>query len=142
MRLRPSLWLGVLLVVGGLVLLVERVIVTDAEAVEALVQRAAEAVREGDFEALAATLGAGFTVEGRTGKEALDWIRKLRRNYRPLGIDAEVGEVEVSEDRAVAPTVVSMTVMARPVHLRAAVHCRRAEDGWRITAAILEPGLP
>ena len=142
MRLRPSLWLGVLLGVGGLVLLVERLIVTDAEAVDALVQRAAEAVREGDFEALAATLGAGFTVEGRTGEEALDWIRKLRRNFRPLGIEAEVGEVEVSEDRALAPTVVSMTVMARPVRLRAAVHCRRGEDGWRITAAILEPGLP
>lgn len=142
MRFRPSLWLGALLLVGGLIFLVERLIVTDAEAVEALVERATQAAREGDFEALAATLAPEFTVEGRTGEEALAWIRKLRRNYRPLGIEAEVGEVEVAEDRAMAPTLVSMTVMARPVRFRAAVHCQRANGEWRITAAILDPGAP
>jgi len=142
MRLRPSLWLGVLLLAAGLVYLVERLIVTDAEAVQALVERAAEAVREGDFEALAGTLGAEFTVEGRTGQEAVDWIRKLKRNYRPLGLEVEVGEVEVSEDRAMAPTQVSMTVLARPVRFDAAVHCQNTNGEWRITSAILVGGLP
>jgi hypothetical protein len=142
MRFRPSLWLGALLLIGGLVFLVERLIVTDAEAVEALVEQAAEAAREGDFEALGALLMPEFTVEGRTGKEAVDWIRKLRRNYRPLGIEVEVGDVQVAEDRSRAPTLVSMTVMARPVRFRAAVHCQRIDGGWRIAAAILDPGAP
>ncbi len=142
MQSRLSLWLGVLLLVGGAAFLLERLVVTDAEAVEALVERAADAVRDGDFEALAATLGAEFRVEGRAGEEAVAWIRKLRRNYRPLGIEAEVGDVEVAGDRAVAPTVVSMTVLARPVRLGAAVHCRLIDGQWLITAAVLERGPP
>lgn len=142
MRLRPSLWLGVLAVVAGLVLLVERLIVTDAEAVEALIERAAEAVRQGDFEALADTLEADFTVDGRTGEEALTWIRRLYRNFRPLGIEVEIGEIEVVDDRAMAPTVVSMTVMARPFRFAASVHCQRTDGDWRIVSAILDRALP
>ena len=139
---RPSIWLGALLALLGLGFLVERLVVTDAEAVEALVERAAESVREADFEALAATLDPEFTVEGRTGDEAVAWIRKLQRNYRPLGIEVEIGEIEVHEDRAMAPTEVSMTVMARPLSFRAAVHCRKVDGAWRIASAILVGGLP
>jgi len=142
MRPRPSLWLGALIVLGGLVFLVERLIVTDAEAVEALVERAAEAVREGDFEALAATLAPGFTLEGRSREEAVDWIRTLRRRYQPRGIEVEVEDVAVDGEAATATARAAANVMARPVRFRLTLDCGHVEGEWRIRGAALGPHYP
>lgn len=142
MRPRIPVWLGALVVLAALGFLLERLIVTDEEAVEALVEDAAKAVREGDFQALTALLALDFEAEGRERDEAVAWIRTLTRRWRPLGVEAKVQKVEVEGDTAKAPTLVSMTVMARPVRFLVEVDCKKTDRGWRIHAARLASYLP
>jgi len=142
MRPRIPVWLGLLVVLAGLAFLIERLIVTDEEAVEALIEDAARAVREGDFEALTALLAPDFEAEGREREAAVAWISTLKRRWRPLGLEVEVREVVVEGDTAKAPVLVSMTVMARPVRFLVEVDSRQTDRGWRMSGARLASYLP
>ena len=77
--LLPLALLLVVLLVGGL-LLVDHLVVTDAEAVETLVLRADETVREADWEAFRALLADDYEGEGKTAEGAVRRIQRAQRS--------------------------------------------------------------
>jgi hypothetical protein len=125
-----------LVVLGGVALLVERLIVTDGEAVQGLVDDAAEAVREGDFQGLRGMLAESYRGEGRTPDGAVDRVKGLWKVFRPSGLSAQTLEVEVEGDRARAPVNVRGAVAGRAFVVSLDVEFVREEGGWKVAAAL------
>jgi hypothetical protein len=132
-RLRPLLLAGLLL--AGTALLVERLWVTDREAVEALVAEAEDAVRSGEFGRLLPLLDPGLAFEGRDAEATVRYVESLWKRHRPLGLSAEVQACDVAGDEAEARVDVRTMVLARPVSVRLDLDLRRTPDGWVVSAA-------
>lgn len=132
---RRAIWLGAAIALGALAWGIERLVVTDTEAIEALVERAEEAVRDGDFETLAGLLHPDYEAEGRDRDEAVRYVRRLWRRYRPVGLDVELGTVRVEGDRAEAPAVADVRALGRPFTIRLRTGFGRTPDGWRLREA-------
>jgi ketosteroid isomerase-like protein len=135
MRSRGFPALLVLALIIGLIVLVERLIVTDAEAVEAVVEQAADAVKQGDFAALADLLDMDYKGEGGDKDGAIAYAQRIWGQWRPMGLRAAVGQVEVNGDEASAPTMVRGQVLGRPFGIRVGFGLKRTDDGWRISSA-------
>lgn len=138
--LLPLLALGVL----GAFLLGDLLVVSDEEAIEALVDDAADAVRRADFAAFRALLADDFAGEGG------DVDGAVRRAQRARGqaegrFRAELLELEIDGDRARGPVKVSGAVFGNAGAVSLDVGFLRTGDGWRIASArILDVsvGLP
>lgn len=135
MRPRPLFWLGVafLLAVGAW--LIAGWIVTDREAIAALMEEAVEAVKAGDFGRFAATLDTDYEAEGRDRDAMVDYVRTLWRRTRPGDLDAVLDEIQVEGDDAWGAAEVRANVLGRPTRIPVQVTWRRTEDGWRIASA-------
>jgi len=134
-RPRLSLCFGVLLILAGAIWAIERLVVTDEEALEALVRAAAEAIRSDDGASLERTLAPEFEASQRDRAGTVRWVGRQWRRYRPFRLEVEVGRIGVEGDRATLQAVGSMTVMARPVEVHVDLEARRAADGWLFTGA-------
>lgn len=121
-----------LLLVAGLVFGIERLIVTDAEAIENLARDVGVAIEAQRFEALEDFLHEEFTYRGRDRAETIEFVRGLVRKYKPMGVQIVVYEVEVEGDDARAKGVVSGTAYGRPARVPVDATFRRTEDGWRL----------
>lgn len=128
---RGPLWLRVLLIVG-LALALERLIETDAEELESLARRAAQAAQAGDREGLADLLAEDFRYGSRDKAAALDEIEQLRRTFQPAQVEVDLTAIQVSGDEAEAICAVLVTGgAAGRVRLEADARFVREGGRWR-----------
>ena len=135
MRPRILIWLGLPALLVGLAIAVERLVVTDREAIGDLVDRAAEAAMKGDFPAFAETLDVEYQADGRDRSAMVEYIETRWRRYRPHGFDVQLGEIRLEGDEASAPIEVTVFVAGRPMPIPGEVHFVRRDDGWKIASA-------
>ena len=124
--------IAVLVVLGAALLAwgVERLIVTDREAIEAIVEGGARAVERGDWDAVAAIFD-DEVVEG--ARDERDFVKQLRSYWQASGatsLSTEVLDLTVSGDRA------SARVRARPggrgfAYGEGTVSWVRRPNGWK-----------
>ena len=123
---------------AGLAFLVERLVVTDREAIASLPEEARGAVSRGDATDARDALDDSFADGDRDADAFVAWVMGLRRQHAPRGIDLEVLEIAISGDVAAARVRVTSDV-AVPYGYRMAVEGRvqlvRRAEGWRITSA-------
>ena len=131
MTRRTIVGLGVLLA-ALLAWGIERLIVTDKEAIEAVVEAGAHAVERGDWDAVAAIFDDEVVVDGKDKRAA---VRRLRAYWEASGatsLSTEVLDLVVSGDQA------SARVRARPggrgwAFGEGTVTWVRRPQGWKAT---------
>lgn len=125
-------------VIGTLLLIllavgIERLIVTDREAIEDVgeaLARTAGAEQWGPFEAL---LHPDFEYGGRGKSEAIARVRGLIRKYQPISLEVSLYGIEIEGDRATAAGKVTAVVYGRLQQVRIETVFERGEDGaWRL----------
>lgn len=129
----PRLLLAAVVALAGLAWLVERLVVTDPEAVAAVLDEVADAASRGDWDAVAAAIDDDFLEAGR-GKDAfLAWAKGQwsRANLRAIALD--VRDVRVEGDQAAAR--VEATLQPYAVRVPGRVDLARRGDAWRIVRA-------
>jgi hypothetical protein len=136
---RPTAPLLLGLLLGGLALafLVAHLIVTDAEAIEALVAEAERAVEAQEFAAFRAVLAEDYEGEGGDADGAVEAVEQAWRQHEPTGIRTEVLGLEVHGDEAVSRVQVDAGVYGRVTRLLLDVTYVRAIDGWKIRRVAL-----
>lgn len=115
-----------------IVLLVEHLIVTDAEAIEALAARAAKAAGERDFAALGRLLSDDFRYGTRDRAETLAHVESMLRKHPATGIEIDVYEIRVDDGHATAKGLVRAQVYGRPFGVHVDVELVETEDGWKL----------
>lgn len=131
----PYRFLLMLLLLGGLAFFLDRMIVTDREAIETLVETATEAARAGDFEALAEALDDDYQGKGGSRDGALRLVKSLWATWKPMNLDTDLGEIEVDGDHAEAPMTVTGQVLGRPLALKLRTTFRKRDKGWKLAGA-------
>jgi hypothetical protein len=121
--------LAVVLVAFG----VERLIVTDAEAIEALGDDVAEALAERRFGDLESLLSEGFHYGGKDRAATIAHVRALVERHKPAGIEIRLYDVAVEGDAATAAGRVAGSVYGRPATLDVHATLVREEDGWKFS---------
>ena len=135
LRLRISIPFTLLLL-AGLGWGIERMIVTDAEAIETLVEDAADAFQAGAFERLAGYFCGGFKHGREDEAKALARAKKLHRTFKPVGTRAVVQNLVIDGDTAESELAVWVRVLSRVVPVRGRVTYARHDDGsWCIAGA-------
>jgi len=107
----------------------ERLIVTDKEAIEEVGQALARTAGSEQWEAFEALLHPEFEYGGRKRPEAVAHVRGLVRKYRPISLEISLYGLEVEGDQATGSGKVSAVVYGRPQQLRIEVVFERGEDG-------------
>jgi len=131
-----------LLVIALVVFGIERLIVTDKEAIEAVGVDMATAIQERQFERLEALLHPDFEFGGRDRMESIAYVRGVVRKYQPIGTKVVFIDIQVQEDTGTADGVIQATVMGRPQQVRVkAVFARTEEDEW-VLKRVSSDGLP
>jgi hypothetical protein len=120
--------LGVVAVIG-LVVLVERLVVTDREAIQAVLEEAVEATQEREWPRLRPLLSDAFSWNGLGPDEAVERVESIVGAHR-VAFSAAWKEVEPRGDRC--EVEVSVTVMPFRLLVPVRVLLGREESGWRI----------
>ena len=134
-RLTPRTAFLLFLGLVALFVVIERAIVTDEEAIEALLEDLEDAAREQDWDRFLAVLHVDYQAEGRNAEEAVEYAASLMKQYRPVDLTMYVGNIDVDGDDAEARTNVGATVSGQPIRVKVAIDLKRTDDGWRVTAA-------
>jgi len=118
--------------VAGLAWLVERLIVTDREAITSIIEDDAAAVTRDDWDAVARTIDDAYEERGRDKAALLAWARGLWRltPAKPLVID--VGDIRVDGDRAAARVIVRPGSRLSGLAFPGRVEFVRRSDGWKV----------
>lgn len=135
LRPRPRLTLLGALLLVGLGLLVERLIVTDAEAVEGLLEDARRAVQARDLAGLRPLLDDAFVWNGLGPDEA---VRRLQREVDrsgPTRIDVSWGAVEPRGDACDVAVHARVFAYGGLLPLEGRLTFVRTSAGWRIREA-------
>ena len=139
---RRTLFILVLIGVGGLILLADALIETDKEAIERLMEDCRAAVLAGDSGKVVATLDPDATAGGFMGSGPLTpRVRHFldRVEGRLQGLHLSRDKLEVDGDEARGRWTLKVTFSekdpVRPVLLSVRVRYRRAPEGWRIRHA-------
>lgn len=138
---RPKALLLLALAVG-LGVLVERLIVTDTEAIEALLDEALEAGRARQLAPIRPHLADDFAYHGRGPDEALADAQRLFDSYKPTLVDLRRGPIVVVAPRAEAEVDVRIVAMAGLYAGRIGLVLRKDDGTWRIVEASDLPPLP
>jgi hypothetical protein len=112
---------------------VERLVVTDREAIEALIEGARTAVVRRDWPALESMLAEDYAERGLDRAGAIAWIQRLWQRSRLTALSVEVDDVRVEGDRAAARVTVSPTMGFGSAQFGGRVDLERREEGWRVT---------
>ena len=121
-----------LLVVVILVYGLERLIVTDTEAIEQVAEDAAQAIRTGSWEQLEPLLHEDLEYEGRNRAATLEHVQSLAHKYKPLDVGITVFDIKVDGDEATAKGVVRATAMGRMAQVPVDAWFKRTDEGWRL----------
>ena len=124
-------WPLVLLALG-LGVLVERLVVTDTEAIEALLDSAQAALRERALERLRPLLSEDFEHSGRGPDEAVEEARRLIERHRPTLLEIDPGPIVL--DRGRAEVDVSVRALAYGGGYTGSLRLvlRHEDTGWRV----------
>lgn len=136
----PGMLVTLLPLLGVAAFVVERLVVTDAEAVEARIEAAAEAADRRDFEALRAYLSRDFSADGRDREAFADWVERQVRAGDPRGIEVDLDEVTVGEGEARVRGELRFGAWGRTLHAKFEARLVLEEDEWRIVSAREAPG--
>ena len=129
LAIRPY-FLGIL-VIAFIAFGIERLIVTDKEAIQALGEDLAEAIQKEDYERLEGLLDSGFSYGARDRTETIGYVRAQYRKLRPINVEVHLFEIHVEEDTARATCAVTGMVMGRPGQMQVYVTLARTpEDEW------------
>lgn len=126
-----TLLLGVFLL-GALALFLERVIVTDGERIEALVERCVSTVKAEDWDAFTGCLHPEFRAEERDREAAVAYARSLWGRYRPVGLSVDLDDIDVDGDRAACDAEIRANVLGRPSVVPVRLEFQREGDAWRL----------
>jgi hypothetical protein len=130
---RPRLLLVALVAAAGLAWLVARLVVTDAEAVTAVLETAADDANRGDWDAVTAAFDDDFREAGRDRTAYVAWVRGVWRSASLRAIALDVLDVRVEGDQAAARVEVRLSPSSFKVPGR--VDLERRGDTWRIVRA-------
>jgi hypothetical protein len=123
-----------LLLAGGVVYVVERLVVTDLEAIEGTIEAATEACQRGDFAALRELLTEDFRQEDGTDVEkSLVQAERAYRVYKPRGLECDVKETQIAGDEARVAVRVRALNPYGGFDVRLTL--RREGKAWRISGA-------
>jgi DNA-binding GntR family transcriptional regulator len=111
---------------------IERLIVTDAEAIEALAERAGRAVADRDWENLRGCLSEDFHYGSLDRDGTVTLVRRLVERHDPKGIRVLMQHIEVHGDEAQAEGIVVGRAYGRPARVVVSVDLRRVDGDWRI----------
>ena len=128
-------WLPILLILVAIGIGIERLIVTDEEALEKWAVSMSEAASTGDRD-FARTLIADDFVYGKLDREqALDLAWRGRRNAAVGDVSLQLVQIQVQGDTATAEGVISAASMARRAQLRTKLRFERRSAGWVLVEA-------
>lgn len=120
-----------LIVLALLIWGVERLIVTDREAIEGLAETVAEDIRDGRWEDLRSRLHEDFVYNSQDRDRTVAYVQGLVERYKPTGVGVDLFEIEVTDDAATARGHVWGNVGGRPVRVGIDAKLLRTEDdGW------------
>ncbi len=111
----------------------ERLIVTDAEAIETVLENAAKAVSKSDWDALAATIDEEYAERGRDKKAFVAFVRATYERYHPAGVGVEVADTTVEGDHAATRVIVKPGAPYGGMRIGGRVEFVRSPEGWRIS---------
>jgi hypothetical protein len=133
---RPRLVLLGLVAAAVLAWGVERLIVTDAEAIETLLEDAADAVARDDWDAASRAFDDDFRAQSppRDREQFLAWARSAWTSFGRPAPTLRVRETSVSGDEAAV--LVRVTVEGYPAPIDARLECVRRPDGWRVARLV------
>jgi hypothetical protein len=123
---RPLVVAGLLLAVAA-AWTVERLVVTDREAIEALLSETADAAKRGDWAAVRRALVEDF--QGMEADEVVSWIRGFAGAGVFPGWSLSVEDVAVEGDRAAARATVRLGPYGS---YSGEAGLERTEAGWRV----------
>ena len=122
-----------LLVLGLLIWGVERLIVTDREAIENLAESLAEDIRAERWDELESRLHEEFRYQRMDRARTVEHVRGLVERTKATGVGVSLYEIEVTGEVATARGHVWGNVAGRPVRVSIDAKLRRDEDaehGW------------
>lgn len=119
-----------LLVLGLVIWGVERLIVTDAEAIEHLADVLAEDIQAERWDDLASRLHEDFRFNGMDRERTVAHVRGLVERSKPTGVGVSLYEIEVAGEFATARGHVWGNVAGRPIRVAIDAKLGRTEDGW------------
>jgi hypothetical protein len=118
---------------GALGLLVERLVVTDREAIRALVADTEAALSRADFEAFAGALHPDFAGPEGDREQTVAFVRSLWSEYAPTGLSVDLGEIALGPDgEAEAKVVATAAVLARPVRAHVTMAFAKHGGAWKV----------
>ncbi len=128
-------WPLLLVLIAALGWAVERIVVTDREAVEEVLSDAAEAFDRGDLGALDRLLDPEFVHDRTPREEAVQRLAALAKRFETKGTTVAVRSFDVEGDGARAEITVRVRTLGQVIGLSGTVRLVRAAEGWRIRAA-------
>jgi len=108
---------------------VERLIVTDTEAIEGLAEAMAEDIRTSSWDALEGRLHEEFTYDGKDRAATVAHVRSLVGRYHPTEVGVILFDIEVDGDDARAKGQIWGRVVGRSVRVTIAAKLRRTDEG-------------
>jgi hypothetical protein len=131
-RPRPrSLLIGLLIAVG-LGVLIERLVVTDTEAIEALLEEARDAAKDREWNRLRPLLSDSFTWHGLGPDETVAELTRLAERNRPTLIEVNWGAVAPSRLRCEVDVEVRAFAYGGRYGGTVRVVFAKERDGWRL----------
>lgn len=121
-----------LLLVGLVIWGVERLIVTDKEAIENLAEALADDVRQERWDAMQGRLHPQFTYGELDGPQTIEHIQDLVKRFKPGNVGLNLFDIEVEGDSAKSKGHVWANAAGRPGRLAIDARFVRTDDGWKL----------
>ena len=128
-------WLPLLLVLVAVGIGIERLIVTDEEALDQWAESMSEAASHGDRDFARKLIADDFVYGKLDRDQALDLAFRARRNAAVGEISLRLFDLQVDGDGATAEGVISAAAMARRAQLRTKLRFERRSEGWMLVEA-------
>lgn len=109
---------------------VERLIVTDKEAIETLSERMSDDIGARRWDDLTSRLHPDFRYRHMDREAAVAHVRTLVDRHKPTGVAVRLFEIEVTEDTATAKGHVWGNVGGRPTRVGIDAKLTRTDEGW------------
>jgi hypothetical protein len=131
-RPRPRSLLIAALLAVGLGFLIERLVVTDTEAIEALLEEARDAAKDREWARLRPLLSDDFVWQGRNADETVAEVARLAERHGPTMIEVAWGAVAPARLRCDVEVDVRARVGLYHHGVRVRVTFAKEKDGWRM----------
>ena len=119
-----------LLALGLVIWGVERLIVTDKEAIENLAEALAEDVRHERWDAMQGRLHPQFEYGKMDGAQTIEHIQDLVKRFQPGNVGLNLFDIEVDGDTAKSKGHVWANAAGRPGRLAIDARFVKTDDGW------------